>query len=304
MEHHDDRGAAPGVELGEEVEHLDLVGDVEVGRGLVEQQQVGALREGHRDPHPLALAAGELVDDAVGEPEGVGEGERLGDRLVVGAGPAAEGSVVRVAAAADQVGDGHALGRDGVLRQQPQRAGDLLGRQPVDRLAVEQHRARARPEQAGEPAQQRGLAARVGADDDGDAAVRDLQVQVAHDGGVGVAEREAAGLQPGGLGGAWRRSCRPPSTVSFEGAAGEQPEQERGTEGAGDDAHGQVEVGEGVGAGVVARQHDHRPDESGRRQRRTAVVEGAGDRSGQEGDERDGAGRGDARRRPAARRGA
>ena len=67
VQHHHDRGAAAGVELGEQVEHLDLVGDVEVGRRLVEQQQVGALREGHRDPHPLALAARQLVDRAVGE---------------------------------------------------------------------------------------------------------------------------------------------------------------------------------------------------------------------------------------------
>ena len=69
VQHHDDRGAATGVEVGEQVEHLDLVGDVEVGRRLVEQQQVGALRQGHRDPDPLALPTGELVDDAVGETE-------------------------------------------------------------------------------------------------------------------------------------------------------------------------------------------------------------------------------------------
>ena len=60
------------VEVDEQVEHVDLVGEVEVGRRLVEQQDVGVLGERHRDPHPLALAAGELVDRPVGELERVG----------------------------------------------------------------------------------------------------------------------------------------------------------------------------------------------------------------------------------------
>ena len=77
VQHHHDRGAAACVELGEQVEHLDLVGDVEVRRRLVEQQQVGPLGEGHRDPDALALAARQLVDGAVGEGVGVGEDHRL-----------------------------------------------------------------------------------------------------------------------------------------------------------------------------------------------------------------------------------
>ena len=65
VQHHHHGGAAAGVEVGEQVEHLDLVGEVEVRRGLVEEQQVGALRQGHRDPDALPLAAGQLVDDPV-----------------------------------------------------------------------------------------------------------------------------------------------------------------------------------------------------------------------------------------------
>ncbi len=45
---------------------------------------------------------------------------------------------------------------------------------------------------------------------------------------------------------------------------------------------------------VVADEHDQRADQPGRGQRRTSAVEGTRDRSGQEGDERDGAGGRDA----------
>ena len=200
VQHHHDGGAAALVEVGEEVEHLDLVGDVEVRRRLVEQQQVGALGERHRDPHPLALAAGQLVDDAVGQVEGVGEGRaprRPRPRPRPVHRPKAPWCGWRPRR--DEVGDRDALGRDRVLREQPQRAGDLLGREPVDRLAVEQHRAGARAQQPRQPAEQGGLAAGVGARRSTVILpVRDPQVEVAYDVGVAVAERQGARLQPGG----------------------------------------------------------------------------------------------------------
>ena len=71
------------VEVGEQVEHLDLVGEVEEGRGLVEQQDVGALGQGHGDPHPLALAARQLVDRAVGQVGGARAASASVDRGLV-----------------------------------------------------------------------------------------------------------------------------------------------------------------------------------------------------------------------------
>ena len=67
MQHHHDGPAALAVEPGDQVEHLDLVGEVEVRGRLVEQQQVGVLGQRHRDPGPLALAAGELVERTVAQ---------------------------------------------------------------------------------------------------------------------------------------------------------------------------------------------------------------------------------------------
>ena len=95
-----------GVHLRAQVEHLDLVLEVEERRRLVEQQQRRLLGERHRQPDALALAAGELVDGALGE---VGRRAwrsiaRLHGALVV-ARPLAQEALVRVAAAGDEVDD-------------------------------------------------------------------------------------------------------------------------------------------------------------------------------------------------------
>ena len=55
------------VQLGAQVQHLDLVRDVQEGGRLVEQQQRRLLGQRHRDPHPLPLPAGELVDESLGK---------------------------------------------------------------------------------------------------------------------------------------------------------------------------------------------------------------------------------------------
>ncbi|KIX77540.1 hypothetical protein SF12_13285, partial [Streptomyces sp. MBRL 601] len=52
------------------------MGEVEVGGGLVEQEQVGLLGERHGDPDALPLAAGEGVHGPVGEVGGGGAGHR------------------------------------------------------------------------------------------------------------------------------------------------------------------------------------------------------------------------------------
>ena len=80
-------------------------------------------------------------------------------------------------------------------------------------------------------------------------AVGDAQRELVDDGAVAVAEADALGDAAGRSGWRWSwwRSCRPPSGA----AAGEQPEQERCAERAGDDADGEVDVGEQVGRDVV-----------------------------------------------------
>ena len=100
-----DERAARGVQLRAQVEHLDLVLEVEERRRLVEQQQRRLLREHHRQPDALALAAGELVDRPVGEVVDAGGRHRALDGALVVARPLAQEALVRVAAAGDEVDD-------------------------------------------------------------------------------------------------------------------------------------------------------------------------------------------------------
>jgi hypothetical protein len=197
VQHHDDRRAARPVEVGQQVEDLDLVAHVEEGRRLVEQQQVGLLSQCHRDPHPLALPTGQLVDGPVGQRRRLRRLQRCRHRGVVLGAPAGEDPLVRMAAAADEIGDGDALGGDGRLREQPQGAGQLLGGQPVHGLAVEQHLTTARGEQAGHRAEQRRHPAGVRADDARDPPERDDEVEVVDDRALAVAEGQVLGVSSG-----------------------------------------------------------------------------------------------------------
>jgi hypothetical protein len=88
------RSLAP-VEVRDEVQYVDLVGEVEIGRRFVQQQDGGALGDGHRDPRALPLAAGELVDRAVGEVGQAGRRECRGDGLLVRRGPLPPPGLVR-----------------------------------------------------------------------------------------------------------------------------------------------------------------------------------------------------------------
>ncbi|GAA3506554.1 hypothetical protein GCM10019016_136690 [Streptomyces prasinosporus] len=77
----------------------------------------------------------------------------------------------------------------------PEGAGDLLGGQRVDGLPVEQHAALAGLEHAGQGAQQGGLAAGVGADDDGEGVVRYLHRQMFGDDPLVVGQSDVLGGQ-------------------------------------------------------------------------------------------------------------
>src|SRR5256714_546728 len=55
------RHSEPGLQILDQLDDLRLHGDIEGGRGLVRDQQIGLVGERERDHHALALAAGELV---------------------------------------------------------------------------------------------------------------------------------------------------------------------------------------------------------------------------------------------------
>jgi hypothetical protein len=53
----DDRGAQPLLKIAEQRQDLRLHGDVERGRRLIGDQQLGIVGQRHRDHRPLAHAA-------------------------------------------------------------------------------------------------------------------------------------------------------------------------------------------------------------------------------------------------------
>jgi len=61
VEHRDDREALALVEIHQQLHDLHLVAQIEVHGGLVEDEQLSLLGEGHRDEHQLPLAQGQLA---------------------------------------------------------------------------------------------------------------------------------------------------------------------------------------------------------------------------------------------------
>ena len=84
------RHAELGLQVLEQLEDLRLHGDVERGRRLVGDQEIGTVGERHGDHHPLALAAGELVGigaEPLGGIDDADLGQKLDDPLAVAASP-------------------------------------------------------------------------------------------------------------------------------------------------------------------------------------------------------------------------
>ena len=157
------------------------MGEVQEGRGLVQQQHRRALSQRHSDPHPLALTAGELVDGAVGQLGGPGGQQRLlNDPAVLGA-RGAEHGLVRVAPASHEVGHRDPLGGDRLLGQQAQPGRQSPGGDLADGGLVEQDLARSRCQDPGHGLEQRRLPAGVGPHDDGDSAAGDCHVHTVDD---------------------------------------------------------------------------------------------------------------------------
>ena len=141
----------------------------------------------------MSLTTGQRVDGPLGKVGTVGQFERLRNGDLVFRGPLLVPGLVGVTTSRDQVDDRQTLWRNGVLGQQPEDLGHLFGAQRRDVAAVEQHLPRGRLEQTYQRAQQRGFTAPVGADDGGDLAVGDRDVEIVDDGSVAVADLEAGG---------------------------------------------------------------------------------------------------------------
>jgi hypothetical protein len=154
---------AAGGEHREVVQHLDLVVQVEVGEGLVEQIQARLLHQQRGDGEALALAAGEGGHLALGK-AGEAHLPARPSRWLRPRGLPSPSGPGRVAA--DEGGFEH-RGAEEVglaLGQQAAQAG-LVAAGPGVGLAGQQHTAPGRVAQAGQGVQQGALAGAVAAED-------------------------------------------------------------------------------------------------------------------------------------------
>ncbi len=196
MQHDADGDALVVRQLAHQVEEFDLVAQVEVGGGLVEEQHAGLLREAAGQPDALELSAGEVFGAAVGEFGDAGEGEGAvdgGPAARVGAAPAAP---VRIAAELHDVAHAQAARGGPALQQQGDAPGELPGAEGQRVGAgVDREGGPPGPLQAGDGAQQGRLAAAVGADEDGHLAGPQGQLRVVHDVRAVVRHGHAGGRQ-------------------------------------------------------------------------------------------------------------
>ena len=194
MQDDDERVVAPSVQIAAEVEDLELVGDVQEGGGLVEEKQRGLLSQDEGEPGALALTAGELVHPAMGETRDPGGAHGRLDGGVVLLRPLPEHALIGESPPADEVAHGDALRTHRALRKQAESSCDRLRGVGRDVAAIQKHSAAPWGQKSGQRAQQSGFAAGVRADDDGERAVWDRDIQMLADDALTVGERDVIGL--------------------------------------------------------------------------------------------------------------
>src|SRR3989454_3422774 len=138
---------------------------VEVRPRLVEQENARLLGEPAGQGRELELARGERLQGPPRQRLDAGHGERGGDGRVVVARQGSERAAVRVAAQGDAVLHGEGGGCVFFRRDEGQRARARVAIPVRHRASPQEHPASLRPQEAGEGADQRGLAGGVGADE-------------------------------------------------------------------------------------------------------------------------------------------
>ena len=148
---------------------------VEVGEGLVEEEDPGVANDGAADGDTLALAAGELFRFAIEEGFEVEDARGFGDFLKT-LRPGDAGELEREG---HVVCDGHVRVEGVALEDESEAA--LCRRDVVDAEAVEEEIAGGNVFKAGDDAQQRGFTAAGRADEDGQLLIVDGEIDAAQD---------------------------------------------------------------------------------------------------------------------------
>ena len=141
----------------------ELVMDVEVGRRLVEEEELGLLRERLGQQNPLPLAAAEREDGAPGEAGEVDADQRRAGALAVLGGVGLQPAPVRRPPQEHEVLDAEVEGERERLADEGEAAGQRA-RLPRPDLPPPEHQTSVVGERPADGPQERGLAAAVGAE--------------------------------------------------------------------------------------------------------------------------------------------
>ncbi|SMB91736.1 hypothetical protein SAMN00790413_01268 [Deinococcus hopiensis KR-140] len=143
VQDHHHRLALLAVQALNEVQHLQLVAEVQVRGGFVQQQHRCVLRQAHGDPGPLPLSAAQGFQRPRREGGHAGLRQGPGHPLAVVPTPRGQQALMWVAAKPHQPFHGQALGRGGALRQNGEFTRHFPRGQAVEIPAVQQHRTSA-----------------------------------------------------------------------------------------------------------------------------------------------------------------
>ena len=152
--------ALPG-QILHALHQFHLMGGIEVGGRLVQEQQRGLLHQCARHQHPAMFAAGKAGDGPVGEREQIGLRQHLPHQREIGLGIAEPAPAMRIPAHEHDLAHGEIEGGRFLLRHKGDLAGQVQSAHAPDRLAIKQNPPLARRQGQRQDTQQRGFAAPV-----------------------------------------------------------------------------------------------------------------------------------------------
>ncbi|SHO54971.1 hypothetical protein VQ7734_00690 [Vibrio quintilis] len=181
MQHRDHRMTRFPVQLTKQIQQIYLMSDIEISRWLIQQNYRRLLRQYHRNPDPLTLPAGELIDHLMSQFSHTGDRHRTGNGLFIVFSPLTKRVLMRITPSGNQISDFDSFRHKGTLGQQPQCFCHITGRPGMNIFTVKKNRAGFRFQQTTQAFQQSRFSATIGADNHGKFSVRNINCQIPAD---------------------------------------------------------------------------------------------------------------------------
>jgi hypothetical protein len=164
-----------------EIEHGQLMGEIEVGRGLVQKQDGGLLGEGARQQETLPLTARHLANPSFRKVRGIDQRQRPMNDRVVQWRCAAQHPEMGCAPGQRNIPAGQRLGQQGVLWHDRHLPGDRGATQGAEVSPIETNGPLLRTQQPGGQAQERRFARTIRAKESNKPTRPQHQRHVGHD---------------------------------------------------------------------------------------------------------------------------